>query len=201
VRPIIVGHSMGGAVAQWAAASFPELLTAMIVVDSPHGPPPLRRRLMWRWRRRARGLNERPELDSAEAVIRKFRLSPPETYLPKDLMAQLALKGAEQLPNRRWAFRFDPQTRAWRRIGGNLRRPRLQNIELPTLILRGDSSGLVSAHSARTMHRKIRGSVLREIPRAFHHVPLDNPDDTAAAIVEFVRSLPIPATASRSGRA
>jgi pimeloyl-ACP methyl ester carboxylesterase len=28
--------------------------------------------------------------------------------------------------------------------------------------------------------------VLKEIPRAFHHVPLDNPSDTAAAIIEFV---------------
>jgi pimeloyl-ACP methyl ester carboxylesterase len=39
------------------------------------------------------------------------------------------------------------------------------------------------------MHRKIRGSVLKEIPRAFHHVPLDNPGDTAAAIIEFVGKL------------
>jgi len=38
------------------------------------------------------------------------------------------------------------------------------------------------------MRRRIRGSILKEIPRAFHHVPLDNPDDTAAAIVEFVES-------------
>jgi pimeloyl-ACP methyl ester carboxylesterase len=39
------------------------------------------------------------------------------------------------------------------------------------------------------MHRKIRGSVLKEIPRAFHHVPLDNPGDTAAAMIEFVEKL------------
>ena len=42
---------------------------------------------------------------------------------------------------------------------------------------------------SQRMHRKIRGSVLKEIPRAFHHVPLDNPGDTAAAIIEFVEKL------------
>ena len=188
-RPIVVGHSMGGAVVQWAASRFPELMRAIVLVDSPNGPPPLLRRLMWRWRRRARGTGERPELDSAEAIVRKFRFSPPDTYLPREAIARLALAGAEQLPNGRWAFRYDPHTRQWRRIGGALRRPRLRDIKLPTLILRGAQSGLVSAHSARVMHRKIRGSILREIPRAFHHVPLDNPDSTTAAIAEFVRTL------------
>jgi pimeloyl-ACP methyl ester carboxylesterase len=189
VKPIVAGHSMGGAVLQWAACRFPEKMRAIVLVDSPNGPPPLMRRLMWRWRRRARGLDERPELASAEAVIRKFRFQPPETYLPREAMEHLALAGAEQLPNGRWAFRFDPQTRAWRKISGHLKRPRLTGIRLPTLILRGAQSGLVSAHGAAVMHRKVRGSIFKEIPRAFHHVPLDNPDATAAAIIEFVQAL------------
>lgn len=188
-RPIVVGHSMGGAVAQWAAVLSPELMSALVLMDSPNGPPPLFRRLMWRWRRRARGLDERPELESAQAVIRKFRFAPPQTYLSRDAMERLALAGAEQLPNGRWAFRFDPQTRAWRRLGGNLKRPRLKDIHVPTLILRGAESGLVGARYARSMHRKVRGSIFKEIPRAFHHVPLDNPDDTAAAIIEFAHEL------------
>jgi pimeloyl-ACP methyl ester carboxylesterase len=188
-KPIVVGHSMGGAVAQWAGVTFPEMLRALVLVDAPNGPPPLRRRLMWQWRQRARGLEVRPELESAQAIIAKFHFSPPETYLSKDAMARLALAGAEQLPNGRWAFRFDPQTRAWRRISGHLRRPRLKDIELPTLILRGAESGLVEASHAHSMHQQLSGSILKEIPRAFHHVPLDNPEDTAAAIVEFAEAL------------
>jgi pimeloyl-ACP methyl ester carboxylesterase len=38
------------------------------------------------------------------------------------------------------------------------------------------------------MNRNVKGSVYKEIPRAFHHVPLDNPEATAAAIVEFVEA-------------
>lgn len=187
-RVFLIGHSMGGAVAQWCAVLFGEKLRALIVVDSPHGPPPLLRRLQWRWRRRARG-GTRPELRSADDIKRKFRLSPPGTYLTKAQLDELALKGAEQLPNGSWAFRFDPETRAWRKTGARMTRPKLKHLNLPTLILRGEESSLVSRGHALRMKRKVKGSVHKEIPRAFHHVPLDNPEATAAAIIEFVENL------------
>ena len=187
-RVVLVGHSMGGVVAQWVAVTHPELLEALVIVDAPHGGPPLFRRLMWRWRRRSRG-GVRPELRSAGDIIRKFRLQPPETNLTRLEIERLALLGAEQLPSGAWAFRFDPETRAWRKHGNRMTRPKLRKITMPTLLLRGDQSGLVSGPHVRRMHRKIRGSVLREIPRAFHHVPLDNPGDAAAAIIEFVEKL------------
>jgi pimeloyl-ACP methyl ester carboxylesterase len=187
-RVVLVGHSMGGVVAQWVAVTHPDLLDALVIVDSPHGGPPLFRRLMWRWRRRSRG-GVRPELRSAGDIIKKFRLQPPETNLTRPEIERLALLGAEQLPSGGWAFRFDPQTRAWRRHSNRMSRPKLRKITMPTLLLRGDQSGMVSRPHVMRMHRKIRGSVLKEIPRAFHHVPLDNPGDTAAAIIEFAEKL------------
>jgi pimeloyl-ACP methyl ester carboxylesterase len=60
---------------------------------------------------------------------------------------------------------------------------------MPVLILRGAHSGLITPRQAGRMHRRIGGSVLKTIPSAYHHVPLDNPDATAAAIAEFVDSL------------
>jgi len=59
-RVIVVGHSMGGAVAQWTAVERPDLLEALVIVDALPGPPPLWRRLMWRWRRKVQG-GKRPE--------------------------------------------------------------------------------------------------------------------------------------------
>jgi len=187
-RVVLVGHSMGGSVAQWCAIKFPEKLQALIIVDAPNGPPPLLRRLQWRWRRKAQG-GPRPELPSADTVARKFRLSPPGSYLTPEQMRELAMLGSEQLPNGNWVFRFDPETRAWRKIEGKMQRPRLKSIKLPTLILRGAESALVSQRRALRMNRKIEGSVYREIPRAFHHVPLDNPDATASEIIAFVESI------------
>jgi pimeloyl-ACP methyl ester carboxylesterase len=188
-RVVLVGHSMGGAVAQWVAVTHREMLDALIVVDAPHGPPPLLRRLQWRWRRRSQG-GKRPELRTAADIIQKFRLSPPETNLTRLELERLALHGAQQLPSGKWAFRFDPETRAWRKTGARMTRPRLKDITMPTLLLRGEHSGLVGPSHVKRMHLKIRGSMHREIPRAYHHVPLDNPADTAAAIIEFVESIP-----------
>ena len=60
---------------------------------------------------------------------------------------------------------------------------------MPVLILRGEYSRLVSLGQARLMQRRIRGSKLVTIASAHHHVPLDNPDATAAAIGEFLESI------------
>jgi pimeloyl-ACP methyl ester carboxylesterase len=115
---VLVGHSMGGEVVQRVAADCPELIAALVIVDAPHGGPPLRTRLMWRWKRRKQHLG-RPEFRSAEELIRRFRLAPPGDNLTREQLADLALKGAAQLPHGNWAFRFDPRTRkmapGWKR--------------------------------------------------------------------------------------
>ena len=90
------------------------------------------------------GRHERPELRTAADIIKKFRLQPPETTLTRLEIERLALLGAEQLPNGAWAFRFDPETRAWRKHGIKMTRPKIRQIKMPTLLLRGDKSGLVS---------------------------------------------------------
>lgn len=185
---VLVGHSMGGELAQRVAARHPHLLEALVIVDSAHGGPPMTTRLIWRWKRRKQG-GSRPELESAEAVVARFRLSPPGHMLSREAMGELALKGAEQLPNGKWAFRFDPKTRVWRRRRGDFTKPSLSAIKAPTLLLRGEHSAMVSARIARRMHRGIRGSKLRVISQAYHHVPLDNPQATVSAITEFVTSL------------
>jgi pimeloyl-ACP methyl ester carboxylesterase len=185
---VLVGHSMGGEIAQRVAADCPELLEALVIVDSPHGGLPLRTRLMWRWRRRNQHQG-RPEFATSEALIGEFRLSPPGDKLSRAQLAELALKGAERLPNGNWAFRFDPKTRrmtpGWKRA----LRFRLEKIAAPTLIIRGEHSALLRPAAAQRMHRRIRNSRFEQIPAAHHHVTLDNPAATAAAIIDFVQSL------------
>ena len=193
-RPVIlVGHSMGGEISQRVAYDCPELMEGLVLADSPHGGPPLRTRLIWRWKRRKQHLG-RPEFKSREELIRRFRLSPPGDKLTREQLAELAIKGAEQLPNGNWAFRFDPKTRkmtpGWRR---HIRFP-LKHLSIPVLILRGEHSALVSPRTATWMQRKIRNSHFRQIDDAHHHVSLDNPRATAAAIIEFALNLRASAT-------
>ncbi|MBV8775298.1 MAG: alpha/beta hydrolase [Deltaproteobacteria bacterium] len=184
---VLVGHSMGGEIAMRVAVQSPQLLDALIVVDASPAGLPLTTRLIWRWKRRKQsGL--RPEFPTSEALIKRFRLSPPGHNLNPAELATLALKGAEQLPGGNWAFRLDPKTRKLS-PGWRLPRCRIEDIRLPVLIIRGEHSRLVSARQARQMQRRIAGARLRTIPSAHHHVSLDNPDATATAMAEFIKSL------------
>jgi pimeloyl-ACP methyl ester carboxylesterase len=184
---VLVGHSMGGEIAMRAAVDCPQLLDALVIVDASSSGLPLKTRLVWRWKRRKLS-GVRPEFPTSDALIERFRLSPPGHNLTKAILAELALKGAEQVPSGNWAFRLDPNTRKLSH-GWRLPRCRVQDIRLPTLIVRGEHSRLVSERQARRMQRRIPGAKLATIPSAYHHVSLDNPDATAAAIAEFIASL------------
>jgi pimeloyl-ACP methyl ester carboxylesterase len=186
-RVVLVGHSMGAEIAMRVAVDSPQLLEAVVIADASPSGLPLKTRLIWRWKRR-KLTGVRPEFATREALVVRFRLSPPGHNLTTSALAELALKGAEGLPNGNWAFRLDPNTRkpshGWR-----LPRCRIQDIRLPVLILRGEHSRLVSERQARQMQRRIPGSKLATIPSAHHHLSLDNPDATATTIGEFIAEL------------
>jgi pimeloyl-ACP methyl ester carboxylesterase len=183
-RVVLVGHSMGGEIAIRVAVQSPQLLDALVVVDASPAGLPLTTRLIWRWKRRKQsGL--RPEFPTSEALVKRFRLSPPGHNLTGAELAALALKGAEQLPGGNWAFRLDPKTRKLS-PGWRMPRCRIEDIRLPVLIIRGEHSRLVSERQARVMQRRIPGSRLQVVPSAHHHVSLDNPAATAMAIGEFI---------------
>ena len=186
-RVVLVGHSMGGEIAMRLALGSPQLLDGLVVADASPAGLPLKTRLIWRWKRRKQS-GVRPEFPTMEALIARFRLSPPGHNLTSETLAALALKGAGQLTSGNWAFRLDPNTRKLS-PGWRLPRYRIQDIRLPVLIIRGEHSRLVSERQARRMQRRIRGSQLKTIPSAYHHVSLDNPEATAAAITEFINSL------------
>ena len=186
-RVVLVGHSMGGEIAMRVAVGYPQLFDGLVVADASPAGLPLKTRLIWRWKRRKQS-GFRPEFPTMEALIARFRLSPPGHNLAPAALAALALKGAEQLTSGNWAFRLDPNTRKLS-PGWRLPRCRIQDIRLPVLIIRGEHSRLVSERQARRMQHRIPGSKFKTIPSAYHHVSLDNPDATATAIGEFVESL------------
>jgi pimeloyl-ACP methyl ester carboxylesterase len=186
-RVVLVGHSMGGEIAMRVAVGSPQFLDALVITDASASGLPLKTRLIWRWKRRKQS-DRRPEFPTEDALIARFRLSPPGHNLTQAALAKLALKGAEQVPSGNWAFRLDPKTRKLS-PGWRLPRSRIQDMRLPVLILRGERSRLVSERQARRMQRRVPDSKLQTIPSAYHHLSLDNPGATAAAIAEFIASL------------
>jgi pimeloyl-ACP methyl ester carboxylesterase len=65
-------------------------------------------------------------------------------------------------------------------------RRRLHRINVPTLMLRGASDGLVSAEYARAYAKSIPGARLETIERAGHVIQLEQPQELADRIVRFI---------------
>lgn len=180
-RVVLVGHSMGGHNAMAFAAWHPERVRALVVVDSRPSIPVER---LARLRERGRhALRTHPTLESA---VGAFRLVPRETVAAPALLAHVAQAGIVQRDGG-WIYRFDPD-------GNRLRRPAdvwtlLGRIVAPTLIVRGELSPVLPRDMAERIRGTIAGATLVEIPGAYHHLVLDNPDAFAAALDRFLRSL------------
>jgi len=62
----------------------------------------------------------------------------------------------------------------------------LPTIDVPTLVLCGDEDGLTVPLEMETMHRAIRGSVFRRIPKAGHYSPFEQPEEVHRLLREFL---------------
>lgn len=178
-RPVVAGHSMGGQAALAFAAWHPERLSRLVVIDAK--PRSSLRRLRERQRREPR---PRVEFPTRAAAVRRFRLRPPETVAPPALLRAVGGRGVRRLPSGGWAYRFDPaceRTRvpvdAW---------PLLRRIAVPTLVVRGEHSTILSHERAERMVKAIPSARLEEIPGAHHHVTLDAPRELADALLAWL---------------
>jgi esterase len=186
-RPIVAGHSMGGQAAMVFAAWHPDALAGLAIVDAR--PAVNVQRLLALQRRPAR---PRPDFPTRRAALVRFRLAPPETAAPPPLVRAIGGRGIHRLASGRWAYRFDPacdRTRtpvdAW---------PLLPRIRVPTLIVRGEHSTILTREVAERMAEAIPSARLEELPGAFHHVTLDAPAALAGCLVAWLgEGAPAPA--------
>lgn len=62
----------------------------------------------------------------------------------------------------------------------------LASINVPTLVLCGEEDALTSPLEMEMMHRSIRGSVFRRIPKAGHYSPFEQPDEVHRVMRDFL---------------
>jgi pimeloyl-ACP methyl ester carboxylesterase len=176
MAPIIVAHSMGGLPLIHSAAVMDRPIRAGILVDV--GLPGEQMISVGDY-------NHHRLYPSEEAALGRFRLSPPQPCANGWIAEYLARGGIrEQIDadgERTWTWRFDP--RLWKQIDAGDIWGDLARVHCPMAIIRGEHSILTrGAMHARFMATLSPDTPDIEIPDAYHHVMVDQPIATVAAI-------------------
>jgi pimeloyl-ACP methyl ester carboxylesterase len=174
----LVGHSMGGHNAMSFSAWHPARVSALVIVDSrPSIPVDRLDRL------RTRGMVTLRPYPTREAAAASFRLLPRETVADPALLAHLGRSGVVERDGH-WVYRFDPASNgqrqpvdAWTLV---------DRITAPTLVVRGELSPNFTREMADQLRAAITGAKYVEIPGAYHHLVLDNPQAFVQAVDPFL---------------
>lgn len=172
----LVGHSMGGMVAQEFVLGYPEMVRALVLVDTaadqPQGMP---------WQERAR-LLEIARTQGMEAVFEEMAHTPPLASPLAEENPQLMDLWREQfLMTSLEGYLYCAQAMA-------NRRPLLEElsqIRVPTLIICGELDEPFLEPSRR-MHQRIPGSELVIVPGAAHTPTLEKPSEFNQALLSFL---------------
>jgi pimeloyl-ACP methyl ester carboxylesterase len=162
----LMGHSMGGAIAQEMAVSHPELLGGILLVATGArlsvAPAFLD------------GLRDRFE-ETVDTIIR-YSYAPEASEAMVKLGAKFMKEAGSQVVYGDFLAcdRFD-------------RGQDLKEIDLPCLILCGEEDKLTPPALSEEIHGKISGSTLKRIPSAGHMVMLEKYQDVNQQVQDFLR--------------
>jgi pimeloyl-ACP methyl ester carboxylesterase len=173
---VLVGHSMGGAVAAAAAARFPAQARGLVLVDTrlplrdlPRPPTKVR------------------HFASQDEALARFRLQPDRHRATPHLLEALALQGLRNSPSG-WRWKFDPAAR--RRLTDAGVSADLGSVNCPIGYVYGAASDMGGATSlARLAEVAGRPVPWVSVADAHHHVPLDQPAACAAAILTVLQRM------------
>jgi pimeloyl-ACP methyl ester carboxylesterase len=178
--PIVVGHSMGGLCALAFAELFPGRARGLVIVDAALASSSARDHFL----RRLRGLPVVTYPDLATAKSR-FRLMPREGDIAPTLLASIAEKSLVATPDGGWTLRFDRESF----FGGDGMdaRAAVARLRVPTLLVRGGRSRIMTAEACTRALESNPLVELRTIADAHHHVLLERPEALAREIAIFAR--------------
>ena len=176
-RAVIVGHSLGGAVACAVAAAAPERVTALVLVDpavvgSPAAVPD-------------RVAEERPShLRSAiaeyEAMRTRFTSPHDPHWLAEAPAAQAYIPADDSTYRTALSAVLAEFDFAW------LTPARAARLTMPTLLLWGEYDPVFPLSEGRALAAALPRSRLEVISRAWHRPHEERPDEVAAAIARFL---------------
>lgn len=164
-KPILAGHSMGGAIGQTLALTRPELLAGLILIGTGSKLPVNEAILQ--------GLLD--DFEQTTATVMKWCFAKKNRSVAADSLALLREAGQETLYRDFKACSiFDV-------------RNEIGKIDLPTLVLTGEEDKMTPIAFARELADKIPGADLALVPEAGHMVMIEEPRAVIKAIVGFVK--------------
>lgn len=176
VRPVLVGHSMGGRVCLAAAAAHPDAIAGLVVLDASVRPPHLHRDHPTVSRR------ENRFYASHDEIVSRFRLLPAQPPAAPEIMADLAEHVVVETPLG-WTWKYDPQS---------LMRFKDSEVDAATRVLRsplgyvyGSESVVVDEVLADHVRQIVPSARVVRVDDAHHHLILDQPQVCSALIDEM----------------
>jgi len=180
-KAIVMGHSMGGFVAQAMTLEYPERISKLILASTNFGGP-----------------HHVPVTPEAMAVLSDVT-SDPVTRFKNGLVVSTAPGWAEKNPEmiQNWiewrvANPIDPvHYQAQLAIGLALLpeaaafENKLPNVSVPTLILFGAHDKVVPPANADLLAKQIPDSQIRVLPDAGHFFPIEVPEEAAQVVIQF----------------
>jgi len=186
----LVGHAMGGANAICYAAEHPEIVTALVIIESA---PEVLRSGVEQLRRLLSVGDSFGSLDDAVAAFREFFPYANTEQLERRVRASFTVN-----EDGVFVWDFDPVFR-----DATVRPPEpdpgqrrladlwdsADRIQCPTMIVRGSETDMLTPEAIQRLHRRIGGSRVSLIEDAGHPIPTDQPSALALNIREFLQSL------------
>ena len=187
--PVIVGASLGGVGAIIAEGGSDRVVSsALVIVDITHrsNPEGIQRIKDFM----SSGMHGFDTLDDAADAIAAYTPNRPKRVNPAGLMKVL-----RQKPDGRWYWHWDPAFMTQSRntevpVGDfdSLFEAALTRIRVPTLLVRGKLSDVVTDEGTQEFLDRIPGSKLADVSDASHMVAGDQNDSFSTAVVDFLQN-------------
>src|SRR5204863_1796686 len=184
--PVLVGASLGGITAMLAEGGSDRVVSSgLVIVDVTHRSNPAGVQRIRDFM--ASGVGGFATLEEAAAAIAAYTPHRPRRVNPSGLMKVL-----RQKRDGRWYWHWDPKFLE----GGRTEVPpqefealfqaAMRNIRVPTLLLRGTLSDVVTEEGVREFVAQIPGAKAVDVSGAAHMIAGDRNDAFAEALIDFL---------------
>jgi len=187
----IIGHSMGGMVGLIYAGTFPDQVSALVVLDGvtvmPDAKSAPAHERMTKWADQLDKLQDREPYRYRTIKEAATQMRAHNTRLPAELALHLATFGVRRNADDTYSWKFDPYQRAAapHRLLSDDHVALWARISCPTLLLSAAESFLPSA-KAEGLTKYFQNARSEMIAGAGHWLQHDKPDEVLAAIERFL---------------